>query len=310
MKDIGGIVPLWKPRGMTSFDAVQQVRRIYQTKKAGHTGTLDPDVEGVLLVCLNRATKLVEYLTGEDKVYEGEVTFGTATDTEDSSGTVTAHGPVPELTNADADHLLASFTGSLMQTPPMYSAVKINGKKLYEYAREGRVIDRPAREVFIHELSRQGDVTYHDTSASFRFRVRCSKGTFIRTLCVQFGHALSTEAHMSDLIRTRSGSMDANACVGLETLRQHDDPEQLLLPMEQAVDHLHGMTVDEETRQKILHGGLLRAPEGSGLFSKPYFPVYDQQGHLLALYKWDEKREGMIKPEKMIRTADQKEEHQ
>ncbi|PTL39616.1 tRNA pseudouridine(55) synthase TruB [Alkalicoccus saliphilus] len=302
MDTTGGIVPLWKPRGMTSFDAVKRIRTIYGTKRAGHTGTLDPDVEGVLPICLERATKLVEYLTADKKVYEGEVTIGFSTDTEDAGGKVIKTTPIQKaISENEADDVLLRLTGRIKQVPPMYSAVKIKGKKLYEYAREGIEIERPEREVTIYKLERLTAVKNTEDTASFSFRAECSKGTYIRTLAVEIGARLGYEAHMSSLIRTSSGSFRGESCVTLEELEKMDDPEKALLTVEEAVKHIPSITVAREDELKVLQGAILPLPDVQKIADAPYFGLYNRKHELLALYKKDEKRAGKMKPEKMIR---------
>lgn len=305
MHPVGGVLPLWKPRGMTSFDAVYRARRVYNTKKAGHTGTLDPEVEGVLPICLERATKLVEYLTADQKKYSGEVTIGFSTDTEDAQGKKVKVTPVKEhIAESTVDNVLSRLHGVISQTPPMYSAVKINGKKLYEYAREGKVIDRPSREVTIYSIERTSDIFYEDEQLKFSFDVACSKGTYIRTLSVQIGEMLGYAAHMSNLKRTSSGAFQEKDCISLEELEKLDHPESVLLSVEEAMQHIPSFTVPVEQEAKILQGGILPLPSEAGKVDTPYFGLYNEKQQLLALYKKDEKREGMMKPEKMIRTID------
>ncbi|NJP36307.1 tRNA pseudouridine(55) synthase TruB [Alkalicoccus luteus] len=305
MNEINGIVPLWKPAGMTSFEAVKRVRRIYGTKKAGHTGTLDPEVEGVLPVCLGRATKLVEYLTGVSKQYEGTVTIGYSTDTEDSHGSVINQTPAMQApSEEEADQALAQLTGVISQQVPMYSAVKVKGKRLYEYAREGVEVERPIRNVTIHELKRTSAIEAEAATASFSFTCLCSKGTYIRTLSVDIGRKLGYAAHMSALTRTASGSIDSAQCVTFEQLEASDDPGEYLVTMEHATAHFPAITISDELELKVLQGAILPLPE-QFTEDASFAALHSSDGRLLALYKRDEKREGSMKPEKMIRTADQ-----
>ena len=150
-----GIIPLWKPRGMTSHDCVFKLRKILHTKKVGHSGTLDPDVDGMLPICVGKATKVIEYLQESNKEYEGEVTLGFSTETEDVSGEVVAVTPVfAALTTEEIDAAMATFSGEITQIPPMYSAVKVNGRRLYDYARAGEIVERPKRKAMIHSYER------------------------------------------------------------------------------------------------------------------------------------------------------------
>ncbi|TKI76886.1 tRNA pseudouridine(55) synthase TruB, partial [Bacillus mycoides] len=201
-----GVVLLHKPKGMTSHDCVFKLRKILREKRIGHTGTLDPDVTGVLPICVGRATKIAQFLTSETKTYEGEVTLGFSTTTEDASGEVVEKQDVNRvITRKEVEEVLAELTGTIEQMPPMFSAVKVNGKKLYEYARAGQEVERPVRTITIHEfvLLDEREV-FEGENISFRFRVTCSKGTYVRTLAVMIGEKLGFPSHMSHLVRTAS----------------------------------------------------------------------------------------------------------
>lgn len=180
---LSGVLPLWKPEGMTSHDCVAKIRKLFRTKKVGHTGTLDPDVSGVLPLCLGQATRISEYLMNLPKAYEAELTIGIATETEDASGEITETKEVTGLCEQQIREAMEQFTGEIEQLPPMYSAVKVKGKRLYELARKGVSVERKARMVSIYELHIL-EVDLQKTFPSVRFRVTCSKGTYIRTLCV------------------------------------------------------------------------------------------------------------------------------
>src|SRR3954465_6689647 len=194
-----GILPLYKPAGLTSHDCVFRLRKILKTKKVGHTGTLDPDVTGVLPICIGKATKVAEYITDAGKAYLGEVTIGFSTTTEDSSGEVVERKAVNcVVTREEILNVLQSLTGEIEQTPPMYSAVKVGGVRLYEYARKGIEVERPTRVVSIYSIELLDDRDeYIGETVSFQFRVSCSKGTYIRTLAVMIGESLGFPAHMS-----------------------------------------------------------------------------------------------------------------
>ena len=198
-----GIIPLYKPKGLTSHDCVFKLRKILRTKKIGHTGTLDPDVTGVLPICVGKATKVAQYLTDAGKTYEGEVTIGISTSTEDASGDVIMEKRIERvILREEILTTLQSLTGTITQTPPMFSAIKVNGKRLYEYARKGIEIERPSRTIQIYSLELLDDRNeFNGETISFRFRVSCSKGTYIRTLAVMMGEQLGYPAHMSDLCR-------------------------------------------------------------------------------------------------------------
>ena len=186
-----GIINVKKEAGMTSHDVVFKLRKILGTKKIGHGGTLDPDVVGVLPIAVGKATRMVEFMQDEGKIYEGEITLGFSTTTEDASGEVIERTPVEApLDSAEVDRMIAQMVGEIEQVPPMYSAVKVNGRKLYEYARAGEEVERPVRKVTIYEFARTGEIVYEEKTAGFPFRVKCSKGTYIRTLSVDLGQKL------------------------------------------------------------------------------------------------------------------------
>ena len=195
-----GILNIYKEKGWTSFDVVAKLRRILKVKKIGHTGTLDPDAEGVLPVCVGRATKAVETLMDHDKEYRAVLLFGKKTDTGDITGNVLAEASVPALSGEEIENVLASFVPGYAQIPPMYSALKVNGKRLYEYAREGIVIEREPREVAIPSLTLDAVALPRITITTV-----CGRGTYIRALCEDIGEKLSLPACMESLLRTRVG---------------------------------------------------------------------------------------------------------
>lgn len=283
-----GVLPLDKPAGMTSHDCVFRLRRLFQTKKVGHTGTLDPEVTGVLPICLGRATKLARFITDEGKRYAAEVTIGYATTTEDAHGETVRETPVEPgaISQEDIDGILQQLTGQLQQTPPYYSAVKVNGKKLYEYARKGIEVERPTRIVQIDTLERTSEVTFEQNVCRFRIEIACGKGTYIRTLAVEIGERLGYAAHMSELRRTSSGAMSETEAVTLATLEACETVEermQYVLPIEQVIQKWPRLTVDAETAGRVLNGGKL-----SGIpveFDR--FTVYNEEGTPLAIYRLD-----------------------
>src|SRR5699024_9577484 len=198
---LNGILPLWKPKGMTSRDCVVRVRKLFSMKKVGHTGTLDPEVEGVLPICLGQGTKIVPFLTDTKKTYVAEIMLGTARETEEKIKKV-----------------LHSFEGKITQIPPMYSAVKVNGKKLYEYARNNEEVERPKREVTIHEIKHLS--SKKNNNRIIKMKVICSKGTYIRTLCADIGKALGYPAHMYSLVRLATGSLDKKDTYTFDTIEE------------------------------------------------------------------------------------------
>ena len=218
-----GILPLWKEKGMTSFDCVYKVRKILKTKKVGHSGTLDPEVDGVLPICIGKATKVVENLHEANKVYQGEITLGFSTETEDAHGKVVSTTPIETpFSVQEIDEKMQGFIGEITQIPPMYSAVKVNGKRLYEYARAGEAVERPSRKATLYDFKRISEPVYNEDrkTQSWKFEVSCSKGTYIRTLSVDLGKSLGVEAHMSQLTRVKSGPFQTEDCITLQQLNE------------------------------------------------------------------------------------------
>tara|TARA_B100000029_G_scaffold227814_2_gene225619 strand:+ start:353 stop:1078 length:726 start_codon:yes stop_codon:yes gene_type:complete len=219
-EDIHGALLIDKPAGPTSHDVVDVVRDLYRIKKVGHCGTLDPGATGLLVCLLGRATKLSQKLMAEDKAYEGAITFGTATDSYDADGQATATAEVPSLTLDDLNAAAANFTGDQMQQPPMVSAVKKDGVALYKLARKGREVEREPKLVHIFQF----DFTAYEAPVA-RFRVRCTKGTYVRSLAHDLGQQLGCGAHLRHLHRTRSGAFDVAESIRLEALCHLPDEE-------------------------------------------------------------------------------------
>ena len=211
MSDLEGVLAVYKPAGFTSHDVVAKARRILGMKRIGHTGTLDPQVTGVLPLCLGKATRVVEYIQELPKEYVATLRLGLSSDTEDLTGTITESVDEVHVSEEEVLAVLTSFKGIISQVPPMYSAVKIDGKRLYELAREGKTVERKSREVEIYEIE-MTDMTWNDNYPDITFRVLCSKGTYIRTLCVDIGRALGLPGVMVKLERTMSAGISASHC--------------------------------------------------------------------------------------------------
>ncbi|KAA0547892.1 tRNA pseudouridine(55) synthase TruB [Bacillus sp. BGMRC 2118] len=300
---MNGILLLHKPKGLTSHDCVFKVRKIVKMKKVGHTGTLDPDVTGVLPICIGRATKIAEYVTGSNKTYEGEVTLGYSTTTEDFSGEIVDVKPVDRVIKRE--EILSVFeklTGDIRQTPPMYSAVKVNGKRLYEYARKGIEVERPTRDITIHELTLLDErEEFMSEKVSFSFRVTCSKGTYVRTLAVTIGEMLGFPSHMSSLIRTASGSFTLNECVTFEEIEKRMEEGTLadiLVPIERALLHLPNRTIDDTVAMKVKNGSVLEMDPL--LEHHDNVLLVDQKGNALAVYEKHQTKLGLMKPTKVL----------
>lgn len=299
-----GILPLWKEKGMTSHDCIFKLRKILHMKRIGHTGTLDPSVEGVLPICLGQATKVAEYIMNQGKTYVATVSIGTSTTTEDADGEVveqnlsTKHFSKEQIISA-----LQRLTGEITQTPPMYSAVKVNGKRLYEYAREGKVIERPSRKVTIHRLELLDTVTeFNGETISFSIEIDCSKGTYIRTLAVQIGELLGYPAHMSSLIRTASGSFTKDQCLTLSEVNNANlnaTLETSIFPIQYALDDWPMIEITGEIEKSITNGQVI--PVNSMLETNEKI-VFIKNAKPLAVYIKHPTKDGMMKPEKMFAT--------
>ncbi len=284
---------------MTSHDCVAVTRKLLHTKKVGHTGTLDPDVTGVLPLCIGRATKVAQYMTDFSKTYEAVIKLGFSTTTEDASGDKVEEKKVEKIPSEhEIEEALAAFRGTIEQVPPMYSAVKINGKKLYEYAFKGEVVERPSRQVTIHELDRIGEVSEDDGTVSIPVRVTCSKGTYIRTLAVDIGEHLGYPAHMSFLIRTASGPFKLEECLTFDQIKQMIEEETLcLFPMEYALSTMPSLTVTPELEAKLQNGAVLpQVDEMTG----DRLVMYNHSGEAIAIYQKHPEKPGLMKPEKVF----------
>jgi len=301
-----GIIPLWKPRGMTSHDCVFQLRKILKTKKVGHSGTLDPDVDGVLPICVGKATKVVEYLQESHKIYVGEITLGFSTETEDASGEVVAKSPITKaLTEKEIDEAMLSLTGDIQQVPPMYSAVKVNGRRLYDYARKGETVERPIRQTTIHHYKRisQPEFSNEEQTQSWKFEVDCAKGTYVRTLAVDTGKQLGYEAHMSDLTRLSSGGFDAKEAITLERVRElveDNQSSEIFYPLERAVETFPKKRLTSDEYQLIKNGLVMPDSFFEGYDDRQLIALfYNQQ--LVSLYGKHPSKPGLFKPVKVIR---------
>lgn len=291
---ISGIINLKKEAGMTSHDAVFKLRKILQEKKIGHGGTLDPDVVGVLPIALGKATRVLEYMTESGKVYEGQVTLGFSTTTEDAGGEIVERTPVGKhLTEEDIDAAMLTFVGQIKQIPPMYSAVKINGRKLYDYARAGETVERPERQVTIYDFKRTGDLIFKDDLCSFAFRVVCSKGTYVRTLAVDLGERLGYASHMSFLERTASAGLTLDKALSLSEIadKAAAGDFSFILPIEYGVLSLPHAVLSEEEATEISFGRRISLPQKDELLAAFY------EDKLVAVL---EKREAFYKPKKVF----------
>jgi tRNA pseudouridine55 synthase len=255
---VDGLIIVDKPKGPTSHDVVARVRRIMKTRRVGHTGTLDPFATGVMVILVGQATRLAQFLDKDEKEYEALVQFGWETDTGDKTGqrTTDLKFQISDLksrvSTINWEKVLSRFRGEIMQVPPMYSAKKIEGKKLYELAREGETIERNAVPITIHDLEMVERVEL--PAATALIRVICSAGTYIRTLAEDIGRAVGLGAHLTELRRTRAGKFSISSALTLEELDSMPEPSSVLIPMNKAVDHLSAFSLSDDRVTKTKNG--------------------------------------------------------
>ena len=271
---MNGIVIIDKPAGWTSQDVVSKLRGALHTKRIGHGGTLDPMATGVLPVFVGRATRGVEFFEHAEKTYETTLRLGLTTDTEDISGTVLTEQDA-FVTGDQLEQVLQQFRGEILQVPPMYSALKINGKKLYELARAGKEVERQPRPVTIHELTLLGM-----EADGIHLRVRCSKGTYIRTLCKDIGQALGCGGCMAALRRVQAGEYTAEEAVTLEQLLNAEDKEQFLRSVDSMFRNYPAVSLTEKQEMRCRNGTSFTLGIADGTYR-----AYSQSGEFLALSK-------------------------
>ncbi|MFH5810519.1 tRNA pseudouridine(55) synthase TruB [Companilactobacillus sp. FL22-1] len=295
-----GVIPLNKEIGQTSSDYVYQLRKLLHTRKIGHTGTLDPLVDGVLPICVGQATKLVNTLTGSPKEYVGQITLGKSTTTEDREGEVVEEKKLVQPFSVEQlNETFKKMTGDLVQIPPMFSAVRVNGKKLYEYARAGIEVERPQRQIHIYDFHILDEPIFDPTTGyqTVKFHVKCSKGTYVRTLAVEFGHLLEMPAYMSQLTRVKSAgiSLDETFTIGQISTMLDNNDYSFLRSIDQVLKDVpqHELT-DEEWEVRVLHGGFLEVEA-----DKTQQLRVQRNGITKALYKYDKVRDMWI-PDLML----------
>ena len=271
---MNGIVIVDKPQGWTSQDVTARLRRVYATRRIGHGGTLDPMATGVLPVFVGRATRGLEFFEHAEKTYDTVLLLGRTTDTQDVTGTVLAEKAV-HLFPADIERVLPRFRGDILQVPPMYSALKVNGKKLYELARKGQEVERQPRPITVFELTNLG---FDGTRLSLR--VKCSKGTYIRTLCQDIGEALGCGGCMEALRRVRAGEYGIEDAVPLEQLLESETPEQYLRGLDTMFAHCPAVTLTANQEKRCRNGNPFSSPLPQGTYR-----AYSQSGEFLMLAK-------------------------
>ena len=298
-----GILALYKERGMTSNDAVFKCRKLFKTRRVGHSGTLDPNVDGVLPICVGKATKVVNYLMDSGKVYMGQIILGFATETEDLDGAVVEQQRlVRPFSDQEIDQAMQALCGDLIQIPPMYSAIKVNGRRLYDYARKGEEVVRPKRQIHVDYFKQTKPSSFDEQHGqqTIYFEVGCGKGTYVRTLAVDLGKKLGVPAVMSDLTRLKSGGFMIGQAVSLAQLESlsADQLAQTLAP----IDHALGAFAHHELSEKqwafVKNGGFLAPSYVNGGQVVPKL-VLMYQGKARAVYKYNEHK-ARYQPEQMI----------
>ncbi len=295
-----GILNVNKPAGMTSYGVVAAVKRLAGQRRVGHAGTLDPDATGVLPVCLGKATRIVEFFMDAAKVYVAEIELGACTDTYDAAGTVTSRGDASSVSREDMEAALEGFRGVIEQTPPMYSALKHQGRPLYDLAREGVTVERASRRVTIHRLEL---LEWH--SPRLKIEVECSKGTYIRSLTHDIGQRLGCGAYLKTLERTRYGIFDIEHAVGLEQVKEASERgewEGLLFPIDAALGGMVRMDVDEAEEVMLKQGKPMTKEPGEEPETSPfrnYRRAYNQAGEFVAILYRD-KDAGLWRPKKVF----------
>jgi tRNA pseudouridine55 synthase len=287
---LDGILNIDKPAGKTSFGVVAAVKRLTGERRAGHAGTLDPDATGVLLVCLGKGTRIIEFLADTTKIYRARIELGKATDTYDASGKITRQGDPSGIDIARLEQALESFRGTIQQTPPMYSAIKYQGRPLYALARAGINIERKSRTVKIHRLEL---IDWQPPLVTLE--IECGKGTYIRSLAHDLGQALGCGAYLESLVRTRCGIFDieeAKSLAQLEEACKRGDWQQFLHPIDSVLQDFPALVVDEAGEAAVRNGRALDPAENGvisfdGNADHPYCRAYNREGRFLAILQRD-----------------------
>lgn len=297
---IHGVINVYKEKGYTSHDVVAKLRGIAGQKKIGHTGTLDPDATGVLPVCFGKATKLCDMLTDKDKVYETVLLLGTVTDTQDITGRVLQEQNAAGISEETVKNCIYQYIGSYQQLPPMYSALKVNGKKLYELAREGKEIERKTREVLIHRIEIK-----EMALPRVRMEVACSKGTYIRTLCHDIGQSLGVGGCMESLVRTKVSSFHISKSETLSQIEQRRDNntlEEIIIPIDQMFLDAKYVTIIKKYAPLAYNGNPFKKEHclNAGRYvDGEEVRVYDEENRFIAMYRYSY-RDGGFKIVKMF----------
>ncbi len=302
-KEVHGLLIVDKPAGWTSHDVVAKLRKTLGVRKVGHAGTLDPDATGLLPICVGRATRIVEYLIEIPKAYRVQLKLGEETDTEDASGRVIKRCEPREITDSEIQAAVKRFQGEVRQVPPMFSAIRKNGRRLYEYARAGEEVPREARAVTIYDIRNlQCKLPY------ISFEVRCSKGTYIRSLCRDIGRELGVGAHLTELCRTESATFTEKDAYPLSELidMEREEVLSMLIPMDLPLGHFEPVSVRSDRIRKICHGQPLTLDDlyerKEVLKMGEHLRIYSEKGRFLAIGKADRSSAGetVIRPRKVF----------
>ncbi|GAB5046665.1 tRNA pseudouridine(55) synthase TruB [Thermodesulfovibrio sp. TK110] len=290
---MNAVVVLNKSKGITSQDAVTKIKKILKAKKAGHAGTLDPMATGILLVCVNEATKIAPLLMELEKEYVFKARFGISTDTHDAEGKVIKQVENFNINRTELEKILIKYKGEIMQTPPMYSAVKVKGQPLHKLARKGIEVERKPKKVFIHSFN------IEEFNPPFvTFRVVCSKGTYVRTLCHEIGEELGMGAHIVELERTRIGQFKVEDSISLDLLLSSAlslQPDNWLLSIDRALYFIPSVTVDDTLARRFINGNSIKIP--SGIVPAGWVKVKDKTGKIVGIGFGNGV---IIKPERII----------
>ncbi|MFN5061120.1 MAG: tRNA pseudouridine(55) synthase TruB [Chloroflexota bacterium] len=287
-----GFINIDKPLGITSHDVVSRLRRITRIKRIGHAGTLDPAASGVLVVAVGQATRLIEYVQDDTrKRYHAQITLGSATDSDDATGTVIATAPIPTLTQTAIEVVLTGLTGNIMQVPPKVSALHVDGQRMYDLARQGKAPDLPARPVTVFAIT-----LYRWDAHTIEIDVECGKGTYIRAIARDIGLMLGTQAHLSTLRRTMVGSFVDTDALTLDTLTIEQVQAHLVSPLH-AIRHLTHITIDDEQVRRVRNGLPLRTADTL----EDEVALCDVQHHLIAIAR---RSNGQLSPQKVFQWSD------
>jgi len=286
---MNGILNVLKPKGISSFQTVKEVRNILNISKAGHAGTLDPSASGVLLVCIGQATKIAEFLVGMKKHYQGEMILGISTDSQDSEGKIIQKIEVgTDIDEKRIKDIFQKYEGTISQMPPMFSAAHYKGERLYRLARKGIEVKRNLKKVKIYQLNLIN--YYQKVNPIVKFEVICSKGTYIRTLCNDIGDELGCGAHLSNLVRKKVGNFSIEDSLNLEELKKEKAlGKRYLISIDSALEELNKITVKNEATKTVLNGGVISSeqiveiPEGLKTKKNKFVKIFDAKGNLLSI---------------------------